>query len=78
MRTHSKLGTSSEPLQQKVAFSIHEVAELTGLGRSSAYEAISTGELCARKRGGRTLVLAADLEHWLTQLAKIEPKTSAS
>jgi excisionase family DNA binding protein len=73
MRISSKPGDESvEP--RKVAFSINEVVDLTGLGRSSVYEAIASGELCARKRGGRTLILAPDLDRWLSHLTKIAPK----
>jgi excisionase family DNA binding protein len=73
MRISPKPGDESVR-PHKVAFSINEVVELTGLGRSSIYEAIASGELCARKRGGRTLILAADLDAWLQELKRIAPQ----
>lgn len=50
------------------AFSVAEVAEITGLSRSSVYLAIQAGELPGKKRGRRTLILAGDLEMFLAGL----------
>lgn len=55
----------------KYAFTVGEAVELSGLGRTSLYAAISSGELPARKRGRRTVVLARDLEHYLESLPKL-------
>jgi excisionase family DNA binding protein len=49
-----------------VAYSVTDAAREAGVGRSTLYKAISSGELPARKLGKRTLILHADLEHWLT------------
>ncbi len=49
-----------------VAYSVTDAASKAGVGRSTLYNAISAGELPARKLGKRTLVLRSDLEHWLT------------
>ena len=59
---------------EKYAFTIGEAVELSGLGRTSLYLAIGRGELPARKRGRRTVVLARDLERYLESL----PKASVS
>jgi excisionase family DNA binding protein len=52
----------------KAAYSIAEVARLSGLGRSSIYKAIQCGELKARKFGRRTMILAVDLSDWFDSL----------
>ena len=54
----------------KFAFSVAEAVERSGLGRTSLYAAIGSGELQARKRGRRTVVLARDLERYLESLPK--------
>ena len=50
------------------AFRIPEVCLRAGLGRTSIYAAIKSGALIARKYGRRTIILAADLEAFLTKL----------
>jgi hypothetical protein len=41
---------------------------MTGLGRTSVYAAIKSGELVARKWNRRTIVLAEDLAAFLAKL----------
>jgi hypothetical protein len=47
------------------SFSVRAVCTITSLGRTSVYAAIKRGDLVARKRGRRTLVLARDLQAFL-------------
>ena len=37
------------------------------IGKTKAYEEISTGQLCALKIGRRTVILASEAEAWLTR-----------
>jgi len=51
-----------------LAYSIAEASEISRIGRTSIYEAISSRELVARKYGRRTVILADDLRRWLQNL----------
>jgi excisionase family DNA binding protein len=62
-------------LSDKWALSVIEAVQLSGLGRTTIYEALSAGQLKAVKAGRRTLILAEDLRHWLEGLPAVEPKS---
>jgi excisionase family DNA binding protein len=53
---------------QKLAFTIAEVVDCSGIGRSKLYEFIKQGVICPRKAGKRTLILREDLEKFLSNL----------
>jgi hypothetical protein len=53
---------------QTLAYSIPRLVKVTGLGRSTIYEAIGHGNLTARKCGRRTIVLRTDALKWLRAL----------
>jgi excisionase family DNA binding protein len=55
-------------LSMKISLSIKEVCAATGLGRTKIYEAITTGDLPAKKWGKRTLILKSDLEAFISGL----------
>lgn len=67
----TKLLTLEQKLQLKFAYSIIEVAELTGMARSVIYEAVTSGTLVGRKRGTRTFFLPDDLRAWLESMPTI-------
>lgn len=53
-------------IKNDVAFaSIDEWGRISGMGRTSIYEAISRGDLIARKMGSKTLI---DVRHGVTWL----------
>jgi Helix-turn-helix domain len=58
----------------QLALVISEVCAASRASRTVVYEAIRAGELVARKRGRRTIVLQEDLRRWLESMPKIEPK----
>ena len=53
---------------KKLAYTIQEAAEAGAGGRSKIYEAINAGELKAKKRGARTVILVDDLDQYLKSL----------
>lgn len=53
---------------RKLAHSVAEFAQLSGLGRSFLYEQIKAGALPVRKAGRRTLILHEDGQDWLANL----------
>jgi len=55
----------NRPLLDKLSYTVAEVCLVTGLGRTSIYEAIARGSLRSIRACGRRLVLKADLEAWL-------------
>jgi len=58
-----------------LAYSIAEASEVAGIGRTSIYEAINSGELIARKNGRRTVILSDDLRRWLQGLPVTNSKS---
>jgi excisionase family DNA binding protein len=51
-----------------LAHTIADTTKISGLGRTTIYEAIGRGELEARKVGNRTLIMAASLRAFLDNL----------
>jgi excisionase family DNA binding protein len=57
----------SPPIPVKLAYSIKEVRELIAISHSSIYNEIGEGRLRAVKRGNRTMILASDLQDWVSR-----------
>jgi excisionase family DNA binding protein len=49
---------------------LEEASALTGIGLTSIREAISSGDLKAKKHGRRTIIMADDLRVWLPDAGK--------
>jgi excisionase family DNA binding protein len=62
-------------MQNSLAHTIAEACARSGIGRTTIYELIKTGQLTARKRGRRTLILADDLQRCLEALPQIKVKS---
>jgi hypothetical protein len=56
------------PLSERLSVSPEEASALTGIGLTSIREAISGGDLKAKKHGRRTIILPDDLRLWLKTL----------
>lgn len=52
----------------RIAFTIAEVAKAAGVGRTTVFEEIRHGRLVARKMGRRTIITADELDAWLKSL----------
>jgi excisionase family DNA binding protein len=52
----------------RIGYSIEEFADLIGIGRSAVYKALRSGMLPARKIGKRTIIMAEDVEKYLTRV----------
>jgi hypothetical protein len=68
MDTVSSLAVAA--YENKIAYTIPEAVQASGLSRSSLYVAIATGALHARKCGARTLILDTDLRRFLRSLPR--------
>lgn len=60
-----------------LAFSVTEAARRAGIGRTLIYEIINRGELRVKKLGRRSLILADDLQRWLSRLPEAKSKEVA-
>lgn len=55
-------------MQTPIAVTIPDAVKVTGMSRTSIYEALKRGELTARKAGRRTLIHYVDLQAYLAGL----------
>ncbi len=53
---------------EKAFYTVAEIIEMTGLGRTKVYEEINSNSLKAKKCGSRTLVTAASFHEWKDHL----------
>lgn len=60
----------------KIAVTIAEAAEMSGIGRSSLYKLIRAGEIRPRKRGRQTLIIVTELEGFVRALPVVETKNA--
>lgn len=58
-------------MQQQLAYTIPQAAEQLGLGRTSLYGLITSGELRAIKVGRRTVISHRELETFLEKRSAI-------
>jgi hypothetical protein len=63
-------GTRGYDPKSKIAYTIPQAVQASGLSRSSLYVAIAVGALQARKCGARTLILGTDLRRYLRSLPR--------
>ena len=59
----------------QMAYSIQQLGEITGIGRTTIYAAIRDGHLKARKIRRRTVILHDDLHAFLNSLPRIAAHT---
>jgi len=62
-------------MNTRLAVTIAEACAAAGIGRTSLYKAIGSGELRAVKCGRRTLLLPDDLARWLRGRPNVMPQS---
>ncbi|WP_428489546.1 helix-turn-helix domain-containing protein [Rhodopila sp.] len=58
-----------------LAYTITDCIRISGLGRTTLYEAIGAGKIEARKAGGRTLIMADSLRAFIAGLPAADIRT---
>jgi len=61
---------------QPLAYDIRQSVIASNRSRTRIYVALKKGELAGRKDGKRTVILARDLQAWLDQMPRFDPKAS--
>ncbi|MBZ9954303.1 MULTISPECIES: helix-turn-helix domain-containing protein [unclassified Mesorhizobium] len=56
-------------LNKRLAYTLREASETTGLSRAKLYGLFKEGKLRRSKAGGRTLILATELERYLREVS---------
>ena len=64
-------------MKHKLAYTIAEAVETGAGSRTKIYEAINAGTLKAKKRGKRTVILAADLAQYFESLPDFPSRAAA-
>jgi hypothetical protein len=57
--------------QTRRSFSVNDISQRNGVGRSKIYEEIAAGRLKARKLGARTIIVDEDENAWLSSLPRL-------
>ncbi len=65
-------------ISNQISYTLKEVCDKARLGKTKLYEVINSGELKAKKWGNRTIILASDLEAFLSKLESYPVKTEVS
>jgi excisionase family DNA binding protein len=60
-------------MQNPIAVTILEAVKVSGMSRTSIYEALKRGNLTAKKCGRRTLISFAELQAYLANLPEYRP-----
>lgn len=53
---------------EKIAITLPEAIEISGIGRTTFYELFKSGALKPRKHGSRTLIMMAELRAYIEAL----------
>ena len=60
---------------ETIILTINEACHQSRTGRTALYAAIKSGQLSARKRGSRTMILTKDLKQWVELFPKMGSST---
>ncbi len=64
---------------QRLAYGVDDACTVVSLSRPTLYRLMASGAIPYRQCGGRRLILATDLQHWLESLPEgdTEPRPAA-
>jgi excisionase family DNA binding protein len=62
-------------MSEVLAHTIADATKISGIGRTTLYEAIGAGKIEARKAGNRTLIPAQSLRSFLDNLPQADIRT---
>jgi predicted site-specific integrase-resolvase len=65
---HQRPGAVTEHNMTKIAVSVEEAVEISGISRSGLYKLFRAGKLTPRKNGKRTLLLVTELSALIENL----------
>ena len=65
-------GLEDSPMLDPLAVTVADACNVASSSRSEIYAAILRGELGARKRGRKTLILISDLRAWVEALPEFK------
>ena len=65
-------------MSEHLAYTVRQACAAAALSRSYAYAQIRKGQLQARRRGRRVIILARDLEDWLDRLPSANTEKRAA
>ena len=60
-----RLDILEKKMTEKISVTINEASEMLGLGRSTIYRLINSGDLKPRKVGKRTLFIVSELREFI-------------
>lgn len=69
-------GTEAAPAVERLAYSIQEVADMTGLSYETVRQATLRNELDAKYSGKKAVITRAAVDAWLNNLPDQKPKTA--
>lgn len=59
-------------METPIAVTIPDAVKMSGMSRTSIYEALKRGDITARKAGRRTLISFSDLKDYLASLPEYQ------
>ena len=65
-------------MSERLFYTIKQIMEQTGFSRAFLYIEAGRGKLVMRKCGGRTVVLAEDLERWVATFEVVPASQAAA
>jgi excisionase family DNA binding protein len=72
------MANPSDQSSEKLTYTIAEATRALGIGKSTIYLALASGQLSACKCGTRTLLLADELKRFISSLPPARPTNNVA